>query len=156
MVIQRWQSVLLFLAAALMACFTFLSLGQVQTADYSFDITTLGFTYEGIATEGAPTGYLVRTWYFFTLSLLSVILPLIAIFMYRNLRQQRNICMVEIMFILATCATGGVLGYCLIEDGTVGWSSIIIAPLLALICTIMAANLIKRDKRRLESVNRFR
>jgi hypothetical protein len=43
MVIQRWQSVLLLVAAVAMATFSFLSLGQIQLSDYTLNFTTLGF-----------------------------------------------------------------------------------------------------------------
>ena len=39
MVIQRWQSVLLLIAAVVMGCFTFMSLGQVQLPDYTCNLT---------------------------------------------------------------------------------------------------------------------
>ena len=60
MVIQRWQSVLLLIAAVVMGCFTFMSLGQVQLPDYTCNFTTLGFDIEGIATDGGPTDILLQ------------------------------------------------------------------------------------------------
>ena len=51
MVIQRWQSVLLLIVAALMGSFTFLSLGQIQMPEESLNFTTLGFEIEGIPTD---------------------------------------------------------------------------------------------------------
>lgn len=47
MVIQRWQSVFLLIVTAMMACFTFFSLGQVQMPDFSLEFTTMGFSIEG-------------------------------------------------------------------------------------------------------------
>lgn len=85
MVIQRWQSVFLLIVAVMMACFTFFSLGQVQMPDYSLDFTTLGFTIEGEGAPGTSSGYFMHTWAFFIVSLLSFILPFIAIFMFRNI-----------------------------------------------------------------------
>ena len=73
MVIQRWQSVLLLIVAALMGSFTFLSLGQIQMPEESLNFTTLGFEIEGIATDGAQSGFRAHTWIFFIVSLMSAI-----------------------------------------------------------------------------------
>lgn len=156
MVIQRWQSVLLFCAAALMACFTFFSLGQVQTPDYSFNFTSLGFTYEGIATDGSPTGYLLHTWYFFCVSLMSVILPLVAIFCFRNERLQTRLCLVSVLFIIACMAVAGCLGYTAVDNGSIGWSTNIISPFAALAAVILAYGRIRSDWRKLRSADRIR
>lgn len=156
MVIQRWQSVLLFFAAAVMACFTFVSLGQVQTEDFSYNFTTLGFTYEGEATDGAPTGYFLRTWYFFILSVTTFILTLIDIFLFKNLRLQKTLCLVSILFTVATGSVAAALGYTAIPGGEIGWSSLTLCPLIALCGEIMAYNCIRRDENRLRSSDRIR
>lgn len=156
MVIQRWQSVLLFIAAAVMACFTFMSLGQVQLTDYSLNFTTLGFTYEGIATDGAPTGYAFHTWPFFIVSLLSFLLPFINIFLFKNLRLQKRVCVIEVFFLLAVLAIGCTYGYYHFADAQVSWSSLIVAPLLALIADVLAYNRICRDHRLLRAADRLR
>lgn len=156
MVIQRWQSVLLLIVAVVMACFTFMSLGQVQFSEYTLNFTTLGFTYEGIATDGAPTGYQMHTWCFFALSLMCVVLPLIAIFCFKNLRLQKNLCLIEILFLVSTVVTGAIYGYYNYADAQVSWSSLIIAPLLAFVADVMAYNRICKDQRLLRSVDRLR
>lgn len=156
MVIQRWQSVLLLIVAVVMACFTFMSLGQVQMTEYTLDFTTLGFTIEGIPTDGAPGGYLFHTWPFFIVSLLSFIIPLINIFLFKNLNLQKNICLIEIVFLLAVVAIGCTYGYYHFDDAQVSWSSLIVAPLLAFVADVMAFNRICRDQRALRSADRLR
>lgn len=156
MVIQRWQSVLLLIAAAMMAVFSFCSLGQFQTPDFSFNFITLGVQYEGQADPGMPTGYLVHTWGFFALSILCIILPLIAIFMFKNMRLQKQLCVCSILFIIADCVTGAVLGYTLIPGAAISWSSIIIAPFLAIICATYAYRRICKDHKLLQSIDRIR
>lgn len=144
---------MLLLVCALMGCFTFISLGQIQTTDFTFNFTTLGFFSEGNPTNGTqPVD--VSTWWYFAISLTSAILPLIAIFCFKNLRLQRRLCLVEVLFILAVAAVGAILGYTVI-DGTIGWSSIIIAPLLAFILTVWAYRLIAADAKKIASANRF-
>lgn len=155
MVIQRWQSVLLLVACVMMACFSFCSLGQVQTADFTFNFTALGFCSEGTPTDGV-TPVCINTWYFFAVSLLSAIISLIAIFCYRNLDFQRRLCLYGELFVIAASVVGGVLGYTAMTNSTIGWSTVIICPLLALICLIWAYRLIGADRNLIRSVDRFR
>lgn len=156
MVIQRWQSVLLLLTAALMGSFTFLSLGQIQMPEESLNFTTLGFEIEGISTDGAPSGYRAHTWIFFIVSLMSTIIPFINIFLFKNLRLQKMLCLVEVLFILATVGVGCVYGYAQFSPYYVSWSSVIIMPLLAFISDVMAYNRINSDMKLLSSADRLR
>jgi hypothetical protein len=140
----------------MMACFTFMSLGQVQTTDFSFNFTSLGFTYEGEATDGAPSGTFLHTWYFFTLSLFTAVILLIDIFLYGNLPLQKRVCLIGVLFIIASAACGGVLGYCAVEGGQIGWSSVALAPVLALCATLLAYNRMQSDHKKLKAVDRIR
>lgn len=156
MVIQRWQSVLLLVAAVIMACFTFMSLGQVQMQDFTLNFTTLGFSIEGESVNGAESGYYMMTWAFFIVSIMSAVLPLINIFLFNNLPLQKRICLIEILFLVAASAIGVGYGYYGIEGAAVSWSTLVCAPLIALIADIMAYNRIRSDHRKLLSVDRFR
>lgn len=156
MVIQRWQSVFLLIAAIMMGVFTFSSLGQVQLTDYSLNFSTLGFYYEGIATEGAPTGCYSHTIGLFVISLLAIIVPAIAIFMFKNTGFQKLLCGFEMVLLISVCGVGGYLGYYWIDGGSVSWSSIIISPLIAFVATVMAYNGISSDERKLRAADRLR
>ncbi len=156
MVIQRWQSLLLLVAAVMMCCFTFCSLGQVTTTDYTFNFTSLGFTYEGEATDGAPSGKFLSTWYFFVLSLTSTVLLLIDIFLYGSLPLQKKVAWIAILFIIASSAVAASLGYTAIEGSSIGWSSVALCPLLALIATLFALGRIQTDHNTLRSLDRIR
>lgn len=156
MVIQRWQSVMLLITVALMACFTFLSLGQVQTFDYTYNFTCLGFSIEGQPTDGAPHGMQVHTWFLFIVSLMSFILPLINIFMYRNLPLQKRLCLIEILFLVSTICIAGWEGYKGIPGYECQWSSLALAPFLSLILMVMAWGLINKDHKLIKSVDRIR
>lgn len=156
MVIQRWQSVLLLAAAVLMARFSFASLGQVQTPDATLNFTAFGFCYEGVATNNAPEGCCLSTWYFFVVSITTAIITLIDIFLFKNLRLQKNICLVAILFTVASCAIAAGLGYSAIEGYSVSWSSIALAPFLAVIACVMAYQRMSADQRRLRSIDRLR
>lgn len=156
MVIQRWQSVLLLLTVALMACFTFLSLGQVQTTDYTYNFTCLGFAIEGEPTGGALSGLQIYTWLLFCISIVTIILPFVTIFLYKNLSLQKKLCLVEVLFIIAAIVLAGYEGYCEFPGFSCSWSSLAIAPFLALITTIMAWRCIRKDHNLLKSVDRIR
>lgn len=156
MVIQRWQSLLLLCACALMACFTFVSVGQFQTQDFTLNFTTLGISYEGIPTNGAPSGYYEHTWYLFAPSLLSAVLAFIAIFCYKNLPLQKRICLVDVLVVIATCASVAKVGYTPIEGATVSWSWMVCFPVVAIVALIMAYRYIQKDHKLLLSVDRLR
>ncbi len=156
MVIQRWQSVLLLVAAAVMTVFTFSSLGQVQGADFTYNMRTLGLYIEGEPVQGAPSGLFIHTWYFFALSLLSAIVALLSIFMFKNTGLQKRLCLINILFMVALYAIGAVIGYTAIPDSTIGWSTAVICPLLGIISTIMAYNRISSDVRKIRSADRIR
>lgn len=156
MVIQRWQSVFLLIAAIMMGVFTFVSLGQVQLTDYTLNFTTCGFYYEGIASDGAPTGCYSHTIGLFVISLISIIVPAAAIFMFKNTGLQKLMCGFEMVLLVAICGVGGYLGYYRIDGGEVSWSSIIIAPLIAFVATVMAYNRISSDERKLRAADRLR
>lgn len=139
-----------------MACFTFLSLGQVQTADYSYNFTTLGFSIEGQPSGSSASGMQVHTWFLFIISLMSVIIPFINIFLYRNLPLQKKMCLIEILFILSAICIAGWEGYKGIPGYECYWSSLALAPFLSLILMIMAWGLINRDHRLIRSADRIR
>jgi len=156
MIIQRWQNLLLLVAAVLMACFTFCSLGQLQTADYTFEFSTLGFAYEGEPTGVAPSGVLFHTWYLFILSLMTVVLPLLGIVCFKNLKLQRKICAVTVLFIVAAAVVAGMLGYTSVDGASVRWSSIALAPFLAICAVVLAFWRNRSDDRKLRSADRLR
>ena len=156
MVIQRWQSVLLLIATAVMAVFSFLSLGQVQLPDCTLNFTALGFSIEGEGLNNPEGGYYLSTLHFFIISILSAIIPLINIFLFKNLKLQKNLCLIEVLFLVVVIIIAGYEGYYAIPQGQVSWSSIIVAPFLALIATAMAYSRIVSDHKLLRSADRIR
>lgn len=156
MVIQRWQSVALLLTVALMACFSFLSLGTIQTPDYTFNFSCLGFNALGTGAPIHPEGYPDFTWFLFIVAVMSAILPFITIFMYKNLKLQKQLCLIEIMFILCAICLAGWEGYRGMPGYSCSWSSLALAPFLALIIMVAAWQLINKDHKLLKSVDRIR
>ena len=157
MVIQRWQTVLLFIAAAVMACFTFLPIANVTTEDYSFVFRGLGFYQEGVPTDGeAPI--VIHTWYFFMLSITTIVVLLLDIFLYKNLRLQQRVCMVAILFIVAQCCVAGLLGFWAFREdgGHIWWKTTIICPIIALLSSIFAYYRMAQDYSLLRAADRLR
>ena len=158
MVIQRWQSLLLLVAAVMMGCYTFCSLAQVQTELFTLDFKSMGFSYEGEATAGGYTGTFLGTWYFFTLSLTTTLLFIVDIFLYGNPVTQRRICFVGILMLVATVATGYCAGYnAVVGMQQIEWSSVAyVAPFLAVVSAIFASNRIQSDLNKLRAADRIR
>lgn len=155
MVIQRWQSVLLFIAAAVMACFTFIPFGQVTTTDYTFNLSALGFYQAGNPTDGMEP-VVIHTWYFFMMSLTTIVLLLLDIFLYSNLRLQMRVCMVCLLFIVADACVGGLLGFTRIEGGQIWWNTVSLCPFIAIFSTVFAYYRMKADYTLLKSADRLR
>lgn len=155
MVIQRLQSLYLLIAALMMFGFSFLSLGQFQLADY-----TLNFTALGISAEGEPTGGVqfatIDTWYLFAVSLTTAILPLIAIFLFKNMRLQKSLCLVEVFLLFVLMGNAIALGYFAIEGVSCSWSIQAFAPVVAIVATLMARARIIKDQKLLRSADRLR
>lgn len=157
MVIQRWQSVMLLIAGVMMGIFSFCSLGQIQAEAYTFDITALGISREGIATSpDEATG--INTLILFIVALLGCILPLINIFCFKNLNLQKKVALMSGLF----AAASGIIvaftasGFASEFQANIGWSTFICAPVIALIADIMAYRLIASDQKKLRAADRLR
>lgn len=155
MVIQRWQSLLLLIAVVLMACFSFVSLGQIQTTDYTFNFTALGLCSEGQPTAGANPPC-VSTWYLFAVSILSAVISLVAIFTYKKLPLQKNLCLIAVLLIICVIIAAAVIAYQSFDGASISWSSWVCAPFLSLITVLMAYNRISADQRIIRESERLR
>lgn len=156
MVLQRWQSVLLLVAGVVMAWFCFVTVGQVNTADFTLNFFPLGFKFEGQYDNPAFSGWYLYTWSFLVLGIISALIPLIAIFCYRNLKLQKTLCLISCLFQCATVAVGASYGYNAIDGGTITWNQMVFAPFLAFCATVFAWFLIRSDQRRIAASDRIR
>lgn len=142
MVLQRWQTVFLFLGAVCMVLFTFLPFASLKNEIQIMDLYPKDFPV-----------YLV-------LNLLIAALMLIAIFKYRNLKQQKKVTLLSILLICCSAVTGGFLLFGpSAPQGEVSllWRKGDIALLLAaLICGLAAYRGISKDQRTLSSYDRIR
>lgn len=156
MVIQRLQSLLLLVASVLMACFAVCPIGQIETPDAAFSFTTMGFAVQGVTGNGISEGGF-HTWYLFALSLTSMLLLLIDIFLFRNLSLQKKVCILGIVMTAATLVTACGLGYNGVDGGVVSWSvTALLLPVIAVILAVMAYCRIRGDQNKLKAVDRIR
>ncbi|MDE6810864.1 MAG: DUF4293 domain-containing protein [Muribaculaceae bacterium] len=153
MVIQRWQSVLLLISVILMGCFSFLSLGQIQTEYVTYNFMPWGIIQEG---DMASENVSISTWYIFAISLLSAILPLIAIFTYKNLKLQKRLCILTVISIICVILACAILAYQSFSGAEIQWSSLICAPFISLISVAMAYQRISADQRTIRESERIR
>lgn len=150
MVIQRWQSVLLLIATIFMAIFSFSSLCEIKLEGNSFILNAFGI--ENLNDPEANQS----VYYLFGLSLLSAILSLIAIFMYRNTRFQKILCRINMLIMLAVYAVVMIIPYNSFAGADVVWSLSIVFPAIAMISTFVAHRLIVSDENKLKSYDRIR
>lgn len=156
MVIQRWQSVLLLVAAVMMGLASFMTLAQVQAPDFTYNFTALGTSVAGEQTGAlAPTG-VAHSWILFIVTLTGALLPLIDIFLYRNLRLQMRVALVSVLFAVTVCVMVGFGVYDFADGNPVNWNQMGCAPLLALVAEVMGWQRMNADRKRLASAERFR
>lgn len=157
MVIQRWQSLLLLIAIVVMAIFSFVSLGEIQGFSESLNFTTLGFSIEGASEAvGSSSRVVLSTWPLFIVSLMSAILSLIALFSYRNLKRQKMICAVTLLFICTTICLTALYAFYSFEGTHVSFSSSVVAPFIALFALVGAIKCIVSDERKLRAIDHIR
>lgn len=156
MVIQRWQSLLLLAAAVIMGCFTFLPIAQINTADYTYCLSSVGFAVESESPNGSAVGVAAYTWYFFAISLMSVLLIFINIFLFSNLKRQKRMCLISALFIIAAFATEISLALNTFDNYEISWNFMMFSPLAAMLAVIVAYWLISKDDKTLRAVDRIR
>lgn len=148
---------MLLIAGVMMGLFSFMSIGQIQAPDYTFNITALGISREGVATTaGEVTG--LTTVVPFVVSILAALMSLIAIFLFGNMRHQKRVALMAALFTAAVCVIIPVTAYGFASDfsGSIGWSSLVCAPFIAVIADLTAWRLISADQKKLRAADRLR
>lgn len=141
MVIQRWQTVFLFIATILMVLFLILPFANV-TADT--EVAQLKPTHF--------IGYL-------TLNVVIAVMLFIAIFLYRNIKFQKKITLISIIMICVSAVTGGLTLYGPQAQWKVVeiiWLGGVTLLLLALLLALAAYRRIKADQKLLSDSSRIR
>lgn len=141
MVIQRWQTVFLFVATILMVIFSITPMANVAL---DAEVAAL-----------RPSDYPV----YLTLNLLIAVLLFIAIFLYRNLRRQRTVTLVSMVLMAASAVAGGMTLFGpAAPKGAVElvWAGGILLLIAALVFALFAYRGIGKDQRTLSSYDRIR
>ena len=132
MVIQRIQSLILFIATILLGIMPLASLGEGGTGEAVTSASLLPLLVVGA---------------------LNTVISLLTIFKFKNLKAQIRLCYVSLL--LMACQVAIIAVYCV--RGDIKLSATVPALLaVAGILTVVAENFIKRDKKTLEDYNRLR
>lgn len=142
MVIQRWQSVLLLLAVVFMSMFCVTPYAILEVAN-------------GVTSSFEPATSPV----FLILNVAVAILLLIDIFLFKNLKLQMRIAKVNIILIVASIISLGVMCYTMVSSASFDTFEITYSVLYivaALLCAIFALRFMRRDHKLLSSYDRLR
>lgn len=140
MVIQRWQSLLLLIAAVLVAVFCFTPVAQ-----------------EAAANNGAMLSHTIaEAPVLLIVNILIAVLLLISIFMFNNLRQQRKVTIISMVLIAASIVSTIFLVYNSWPGASFYWFGGILLLCVALVLAIGAYRFMGRDLKLLRSYDRLR
>lgn len=142
MVIQRWQTVLLLLAVALMCVFCFTPFATVPAPD----MLAAGAT--DIFVKDAPA--------FMVLNITVTVLLFAAIFMYKNLRRQMKVTMFSIALVAASIVSGCLVLYVGMPDATPVFTGGLPLLVAVLVLALLAYRFMGRDRKLLSSYDRLR
>ncbi|MBR1476042.1 MAG: DUF4293 domain-containing protein [Muribaculaceae bacterium] len=145
MVLQRWQSVFLFLAAIAMAVFTFMPVMGLIADDGNISLSALGCGENGVCS------YLLLT-----LDCLIVVMLLVTIFKYRDLKLQQRLCKVNILLTVALIMTIAVMWLMQRGQAIAVLTPWVALPFVALFFTMWASGRIKADRKLLSDSERIR
>lgn len=141
MVIQRWQTVFLFIAVVAMVLFIILPFANVTIDDQIFQVKPSHFI-----------GYL-------TLNIVIALMLFISIFLYRNIRFQKKITLISIIMIAVSAVTGGLCLYgpqAKWNDVSLIWEGGILLLIISLILALMAYRRMTADQKLLSDSGRIR
>ncbi|MDR0953895.1 MAG: DUF4293 domain-containing protein [Rikenellaceae bacterium] len=151
--IQRIQTLYLLLVAVLMAILCF-----VPFASFLHENEVFRQTVWGIAADGARGELIVKTIPMGILAVLSALLPLVVIFLYKKRGLQMRLCVVEMILLVGMIVY---LAMYLFRSGSdisdkLVFSVTDLFPLLAIILTFMAFKRIMKDEMLVKSLDRIR
>lgn len=138
MVIQRWQSVYLLLAIFAMILVFIRPFGIVIEGENMIEIISLSY----------PILIVINS--------LIVVLLLLDIFLYKNLRLQRRVAAIIALLIITSAITSGILLTGNDNIWHIIWTGAPVGMITALICTILARYRMKADEDLLKSYDRIR
>jgi len=155
MVIQRIQTLYLFITIILMAVFAYFPALTFTVGGASGDY----FVYGALRT-GQPGTYHLDPLLLMLIGLI-IVLTLVAIFQYRNLQRQMTITFVTIIIGLALLLSIGIQAFTVPDtlseaQVAVHWCKSNALPILAIVFLMLAHHAMSRDKKKLIDSDRLR
>ncbi|MFI3282719.1 MAG: DUF4293 domain-containing protein [Rikenellaceae bacterium] len=153
--IQRVQTIYLFLASLLVVMSIFMPLAYFGAKTEFYDLYAVGL--KNMAGEIEQS-----TIYMYALLIACAILPIINIFLFKNRMLQIRLCAVEIVLLIGSNVMMGVyffLNYRVfsnLEISTQGFKPALLFPLISIIFVYLAAKAIFKDELLVRSVDRIR
>lgn len=152
MVIQRLQTIFLFLAAIAMAVFSFMPNASFVTADNVYTWSPLHLI-DKTGTSILGTGI------YFAVNVLITLLIIISIFLYKNLKRQMTVTLVTSMLVVASCITWFICTKLIAGHlcaSTTEWLPGTVLPIISLLLLLIAHRFMGKDRRKLASYDRLR
>ena len=151
--IQRIQSLYLLLVTALMACTLFLPIVHVSTKHG--ELALQAFKPFGNEFYGETSAF---GWLFAVMFILSTLLPLVTIFLFKYRKRQVGLCAAQGVLVVVLLFYWLIIPDILPADAVIskrlGWAFIM--PIVALIPTFLAGRAIFRDEVLVRSLDRIR
>ena len=151
--IQRIQTLYLLLATALMACTLFMPIAHVSTAQGELVL-------QAFKPFGSEMAF---GWLFAVMFILSTLLPLVTIFLFKYRKRQVGLCAAQGVLLVGAVVVVLLFYWLIIPDilpadavisKRLGWAFIM--PIVALIPTFLAGRAIFRDEVLVRSLDRIR
>lgn len=159
--IQRVQSLYLLLAAVLMTLMMFVSSMVYITPLGEISLAAPGYTFT--SAETGETTMLVHTTLMRVIVYMSILLPILLIFVYKNREAQLKLCYVEIALVVLAQILVVYYGYFAYgniiegaEDAARVFGMGMIMPVAAFILVLLAMRGIKKDINLVKSLDRVR
>lgn len=153
MVIQRWQSVFLLIAAIAMALFCFLPAVSFSTADGICTMSSCGISAADGSCLQCSTVYLI-------VNCLIAVLTFITIFLFKDLKRQMKTTIISFLLTIASIATFAILVKMAAADLAATETRLIYGklalPLITLLGQWLAYRGMARDRKKLASYDRIR
>ena len=140
MVIQRWQTLFLLIAVALMGIFCCTPWATLA-AEGSIEATPIFLAH-------APV--------LLVLNIVIAALLFISIFLFKNLRRQMTVTLLSMILICASLVTCGLTLYVAFPGASLIWTGGVLLLLVALVCVVFAYRFMKKDRKLLSSYDRLR
>ena len=154
--IQRIQTIFLLVAAIASSLALFLSFGKIVDVGGSYNLTATGF--HKIGAEGSADTVVLSAYPLFGLALLTALISIGAIFLYKNRKLQVRLTQVNMLL------NGAFLGVIFLYvqkaeeeiSAMLHYQMGVIAPFLAIIFLILAGRYINKDEELVRSTERLR